>query len=183
MPIPVGPWGGRPERPPPPEQLEQPELPPGLAAARPVFAHFTQVPQLPRRPRAVTAAAVILFVSAALAILGGTCFGLVVSAADTAPGEVTMIVTIFVVSLLAFAVLDAALAVLVLQGRSWARAATMAYLVVSVGFLLAGTFLTVRSDADIGASAGSGGLWVVLHLAVIGLLSGRSARVHFQLMR
>jgi hypothetical protein len=183
MPIPAHAWGWRPERPDPPEQLEQPELPPGLAAARPVFAHFNQVPPLPRRPHAVTAAAVLLFVSAALAILGGTCLGLVVSAADAAPGEVTMIVTIFVASLVAFAVLDAVLAAFILQGRPWARAATMAYLPVSVGFLLAGTFLTVRSDADVGASAGSGGLWVVLHLVVIGLLSGPSARFYFRAMR
>lgn len=172
-----------PEQPEPPEQHEQPELPPGLAAARPVFAHFTQVPPLPRRPHAVTAAAVVLFVSAALAVLGGTCFGLAASAADAAPGEVMTIVTVFVVSLSVFAVLDTVLAAFVLQGRPWARAATMAYLVVSVAFLLAGTLLTVRSDADVGASAGSGGLWVVLHLVAIGLLSGPSARGYFQAMR
>lgn len=183
MPMPAHAGGGGPERPAPPEQLDQPELPPGLAAARPVFAHFTRVPPLPRRPRAVTAAAVLLFVSAALAIFGGTCFGLAVSAADAAPGEVTMIVTIFVVSLFTFAVLNAVLAAFLLQGRPWARAAAIGYLVVSVAFLLTGTFLTVRSDAGVGASAGSGGMWMALHLVVIGLLAGSPARAYFRAMR
>lgn len=183
MSMPAHAGAGRPERPTPREQIDQPELPPGLAAAPPMFADLTQVPSLPRRPNAVTAAAVLLFASAVLAILGGTCLGLIVSAADTAPGEVTMIVTIFVVSLFAFAVLDAVFAAFVLQGRPWARAATTAYLAVSIVFLLAGTFHTVRSDADVGVSAGSGGLWVALHLVVIGLLTGPSARAYFWAMR
>lgn len=125
----------------------------------------------PRRPGTVTAAAVILYVSAGLSMLACCVLG---SLAGDVPDELSNLLTLAVVLLLGGAVLNVVLAYFVLEGRQWAQIATI--VLCGLGIVVSVLQLLANPEA-VGAS---GCLGILINALIIFLLSTEDARAYFR---
>ncbi|QSB14353.1 hypothetical protein JQS43_23120 [Natronosporangium hydrolyticum] len=128
----------------------------------------------PQRPGTVTAAAVILFVSAGLGFLVCCALGVIAGEADVDLGGLLTLLLLFVLATAAFNVW---LGYYILQGRNWARITTIVICSISIATGLIG-FAMAPSDGILGGCIG-----LILNGVVIGLLSGREATIYFRPIR
>ncbi|HEY8474993.1 MAG TPA: hypothetical protein VIL37_20545 [Natronosporangium sp.] len=130
----------------------------------------------PARPGTVTAAAVILFISAGLAALACGGVNLLAGQAGLTRSEQTLLL---MVSALfgVIAVTDTVLGYYILQGRQWARITTIVLSAISIAVGLIGAIAAAGSGADGGAGSCFG---IIVNGVVIGLLSGSTAAEYFR---
>jgi hypothetical protein len=133
----------------------------------------------PRRPGTVTAAAVLLFVTAGLGILGGIGMGVAVNVIG-ASGEDLALLTGIAVYLLLTAALSLVVGIFILKGRQWARITAIVLNAVGIATGLIDLILTL-TDGAAGGGGGCAGLG--LNVAVIALLGTEGARGYFRAMR
>lgn len=163
------PWPADPARPDPPPTGSWSGLSPEAPIPRPQrpAPHWRPV----QRPGAVTAAAVILYVGAGLAVL--CCCGFTVRAGEAADG-LSGPILVAGGFILFFAVLAAVLAYFVMEGRQWARIVTIVF--CGLAIVVGGVRLLVDPLA-----AGLGGcVGILVNGIVIGLLSSLEAEHYFR---
>jgi hypothetical protein len=120
----------------------------------------------PERPGGVTAAAVILFVSSGLGLLGA-CALVSLSGSSSVSSDLALVGILLAVG----AIINVALGVLVLQGRNWARITTIVFCALGI----------VLQVVQLAQGAGpTGFLGMALNAVVIGLLSTQSASAFFR---
>jgi hypothetical protein len=135
----------------------------------------------PQRPGTVTAAAVILFISAGLGLLA--CCGIyyLASGADLDNAAQTVLL-VFTAVIVVFSLFNGVLGYFILQGRQWARITT----IVLCALGIAGSVASLLIGAG-GEDAGSSGLstctGLALNIAIIVLLSGERASDYFRYAR
>lgn len=170
----------RPQRPQTPERRHSRPAPPRTAPVRQIPSPRYAPPrprsyEPPERPGTVTAAAVILFVSAGLGLLA--CCGLNLMAGEAGvSSDVETYLAIFSVILVAVSVFNAVLGYYLLQGRQWARITT----IVVCGLGIAGSVIAVFAGANGGNNIASSCVGLLLNVLVIGLLSGSQASDYFR---
>lgn len=136
-------------------------------------------PVVPDRPGTVTAAAVILFVSAGFGVL--LCAGVGwVASQESLSDEDQTVLAIFALALIADSILNVVLGYFILQGRQWARITAIVFAVLASGF--GGINLLLGLEQQ-GPGALSNCLGIILNIVVIGLLSGSQASDYFRSMR
>jgi hypothetical protein len=129
------------------------------------------------RPGTVTAAAVILFISAGLGLLA--CCGLNVLAGEATLGDSEQnLLMVFSAVIVVVSLLNAVLGYYVLQGRQWARVTTIVLCVIGI---ITSIISLIASIDSVGGSTGLGTCFgIVLNGVIIGLLSGSRASDYFR---
>jgi hypothetical protein len=144
----------------------------------PARRSFEEATMPPVRPGTVTAAAVILFVGAGLALL--LCCGLNLLASDAdLDSEESSALLLFNVILVVSGVLNLVFGYFILQGRQWARVATIVFSAIGIVLQLVGLFTGGETSSNAAGSC----IGLVLNVIVIGLLSGSSASEYFRAAR
>jgi hypothetical protein len=137
-------------------------------------------PQPPGRPGTVTAAAVILFVSAGIGLLA--CCGLNVLAGEATLGDDEQnLLMLFSAIIVVFSLLNIVLGYYILQAKQWARVATIVVCVIGIITGLISVFAGL--DGAGGSNSLGSCLGLVLNIVIIGLLSGSSASEYFRYAR
>jgi hypothetical protein len=156
----------RPARPASPARLYQPTQP-----YRPY----------PDRPGTVTAAAVILFVSAGLGLLACCGINLLAGEAELEGDEQTVLL-VFSVVIAVVSLLNALFGYFILQGRQWARVTIIVLCALGIAGSLVGLFIGAGSE-DAGSNGLSTCFGLVLNIVIIVLLSGERASDYFRSAR
>jgi hypothetical protein len=144
------------------------------AQARPARPPYQLAPE---RPGTVTAAAVILFVSAGLGLLA--CCGLNLLAGEATLGDDEQNVLLLVSAIIVvFSLFNGVLGYYVLQGRQWARITTIVLCVIGILTSVVSLFATIDSTG--GSNSLGTCFGIVLNIVIIGLLSGESAGSYFR---
>lgn len=163
----------------PPAKPSVPSPPPRPAPPRPAPTRRSFEATLPpERPGTVTAAAVILFVGAGLALLLCCGLNLLASDADLAPEESSALLLVNVI-LVVSGVLNLVFGYFILQGRQWARVTTIVFSAIGIVLQLVG-FLT---GGETNSTVAGNCIGLLLNVIVIGLLSGSSASEYFRATR
>jgi hypothetical protein len=143
---------------------------------RPAWSY--QMP--PERPGTVTAAAVILFISAGLGLL--LCCGINVLAGEAELDDNQQnLLFLFSAIIAVFSVANIVLGYYVLQGRQWARITTIVLCVLGILSATVSVFVAIGGDGG-GNSLGTC-VGIILNIVIIGLLSGSSASDYFRYAR
>jgi hypothetical protein len=175
---------GWPGAPPPAPAPKPPAPPPARPAAPPASPRPApprrsyQVTTPPQRPGTVTAAAVILFVGAGLALLACCGLNLLASDAELAP-EGSRLVLLISGILGVSGVLNLVFGYFLLQGRQWARITTIVLSAIGIVLQIVG-FVT---GGETGSTVAGSCVGILLNIIVIRLLSGSSASEYFRASR
>lgn len=125
------------------------------------------------RPASVTAAAVLLYIGAGLALLG--CCGVTVLAGEV--GDDLAGPLMFLTGILLFvAVINGVLGYFVMAGRQWAR--IVAIVLCGLDIVVSG--FQYLADPEAAAAGAAGCFGVLLRVVIIALLSGREASDYFR---
>jgi hypothetical protein len=133
---------------------------------------------IPQRPGTVTAAAVILFVSAGLALLACCGINALAGEADLDDSEQTVLL-VYSGVLVVVSLLNILFGYHILQGRQWARVTTIVLCVLGIVGSVVSLVVSAGEDAS-GSNGLSTCFGLVLNIVIIVLLSGERASDYFR---
>jgi cytochrome c oxidase subunit IV len=186
----------RPEPLPPPPKPAPPRRPAVSASPDPSFAeavqkyragssHSSRSPlpyrTIPQRPGSVTGAAVILFVSAGLALLACCGINALAGEADLNDSDQDLLL-VYSAVLVVVSLLNILFGYHILQGRQWARVTTIVLCALGIVGSVVSLFIAAGGEAS--SSDGlSTCFGIVLNVVIIILLSGERASDYFRYAR